>query len=98
MFIANRKAVAFFVLVVNTGHILMLNRKTCALLREKTSAWLRRKTCAVLRARTSALVREKTTTPAKLEPTRMPCVQGWAQPRPSAHVILAWVYKTSVGL
>ena len=30
-------------------HILVLRRKTCALLRAKTSALLRRKTCAVLR-------------------------------------------------
>ena len=48
--------VVSFVLAVNTGHILVLRRKTCALLRAKTSALLRRKTCAVLRARTCALL------------------------------------------
>ena len=52
--------VGSFVLAVNTGHILLLRRKTCALLRAKTSALLRRKTCAVLRARTCALFRAKT--------------------------------------
>ena len=35
--------VVSFVLAVNTGHILVLRRKTCALLRAKTSALLRRK-------------------------------------------------------
>ena len=45
--------VVSFVLAVNTGHILVLRRKTCALLRAKTSALLRRKTCAVLAARAS---------------------------------------------
>ena len=49
--------VVSFVLALNTGHILLLRRKTCALLRAKTSALLRRKTCAVLRARTCALFR-----------------------------------------
>ena len=39
--------VVSFVLAVNTGHILVLRRKTCALLRAMTSALLRRKTCAV---------------------------------------------------
>ena len=43
---------ASFVLAVNTGHILVLRRKACALLRAKISARLRGKTCAVLRART----------------------------------------------
>ena len=38
---------ASFVLAVNTGHIEVLRRKTCALLRAKTSALLRRKTCCV---------------------------------------------------
>ena len=47
-------------LALNTGHILLLRRKTCALLRAKTSALLRRKTCAVLRARTCALFRANT--------------------------------------
>ena len=47
-------------LAVNTGHILVLRRKTCALFRAKTSALLRRKTCAVLRARTCALFRANT--------------------------------------
>ena len=51
---------ASFVLAVNTGHILVLRRKTCALLRAKTSVLLRRKTCAVLRARTCALFRANT--------------------------------------
>ena len=46
-----RPSAASFVLAVNTGHILVLRRKTCALLRAKASALLRRKTCAVLRAR-----------------------------------------------
>ena len=53
VFTTNTKETAFghppfvdsFVLVVNTGHILMLRRKTCALLRAKTSALLRCKTC-----------------------------------------------------
>ena len=40
--------VVSFVLSVNTGHILVLRRKTCALLRAKTSALLRRKTYAML--------------------------------------------------
>ena len=48
-----RPKAASFVLAVNTGHILVLRRKTCALLRAKTSALLRRKTCAVLAARAS---------------------------------------------
>ena len=52
-----RPKAASFVLALNTGHILLLRRKTCALLRAKTSALLRRKTCAVLRARTCALFR-----------------------------------------
>ena len=51
---------ASFVLAVNTGHISVLRRKTCALLRAQTSALLRRKTCAVLRARTCALFRAST--------------------------------------
>ena len=41
-------------------YILVVRRKTCALLRAKTSALLRRKTCAVLRARTCALFRANT--------------------------------------
>ena len=41
--------VVCFVLVVNNGRILVVRRKTCALLGAKTSALLRRKTCAVLR-------------------------------------------------
>ena len=49
-----------FVLAVNTGHILMLRRKTCALLRAETSALLRGKTCSVLRARTCALFKANT--------------------------------------
>ena len=52
--------VASFVLAVNTGHVLVLRRKTCALSRTKTSALLRRKTWAVLRARTCALLRPNT--------------------------------------
>ena len=68
-----------FVLAVNTGHILMLRRKTCAMLRAKTPALLRRMACAVLRARTCALFRVNTKVP----------IQGRA--RPSAHVIRAWV-------
>ena len=55
-----RPKAASFVLALNTGHILLLRRKTCALLRAKTSALLRRKTCAVLRARTCALFRANT--------------------------------------
>ena len=55
-----RPKAASFVLAVNTGHILVWRRKTCALLRAKTSALLRRKTCALLRAKTSALLRRKT--------------------------------------
>ena len=54
-----RPKAASFVLALNTGHILLLRRKTCALLRAKTSALLRRKTCAVLRARTCASFRAK---------------------------------------
>ena len=49
--------VVSLVLAVNTRHILVLRRTTCALLRAKTSALLRRKTWAVLRARTRALLR-----------------------------------------
>ena len=56
-----RPKAASFVLAVDTGHILVLRRKTCALLRARTSALLRRKTCAVLRARTCALFRTNTT-------------------------------------
>ena len=52
-----RPKAASFVLAVNTGHVLVLRRKTCALMRAKTSALLRRKTCAVLRARTCAVSR-----------------------------------------
>ena len=52
--------VVSFVLAVNTGRILVLRRKTCALLRAKTSALLRRKTCAVLRAGKCALFRANT--------------------------------------
>ena len=52
--------VVSFALALNTGHIVVLRRKTCALLRAKTSASLRRKTCAVLRARTCALFRANT--------------------------------------
>ena len=52
--------VVSFVLAVNTGHILVLRRKTCALLKAKTSALLRRKTCAVLRARPCALFKANT--------------------------------------
>ncbi len=55
-----RPKAASFALALNTGHILLLRRKTCALLRAKTSALLRRKTCAVLRARTCALFRANT--------------------------------------
>ena len=55
-----RPKAASFVLALNTWHILLLRRKTCALLRAKTSALLRRKTCAVLRARTCALFRANT--------------------------------------
>ena len=40
--------VVSFMLAVNTGHISVLRRTTCALLRAKTSALLRRKTCAAL--------------------------------------------------
>ena len=50
--------VVSFALALNTEHILLLRRKTCALLRAKASALLRRKTCAVLRARTCALLPE----------------------------------------
>ena len=46
-----------FALALNTGHILLLRRKTCALLRAKTSAFLRRRTRAVLRAWTCAFFR-----------------------------------------
>ena len=49
--------VVSFVLAVNTGHTLVLRRKTCALSRAKTSA---RKTCAVLRAWTCASFRAST--------------------------------------
>ena len=45
------------VLAVNTGHILVLRRKTCALSRGKTAALLRRETWAVLKARICALFR-----------------------------------------
>ena len=41
-----------FLCVGCTGHIFVLRRKTCALLRAKTSALLRRKTCALFRANT----------------------------------------------
>ena len=55
-----KPVVVFFVMSVNTGHILMLRRKTCALVRAQTSALLRRKTCAVLRARTYSTFRATT--------------------------------------
>ena len=52
-----RPSAASFVVALNTGHILELRRKTCALLRAKTSVLLRRRTCTALRARTRALFR-----------------------------------------
>ena len=52
--------VVSFVLALNTGHILVFRRKTCALLRAKTFALLRRAACAVLRARTYASFRANT--------------------------------------
>ena len=45
----SRPFVVSFVLAVNTRHILVLRRKTCALLRAKTSALLRCRTCALFR-------------------------------------------------
>ena len=55
-----RPKAALFVLAVKTGHILVLRRKTCALMRARTSALLRRKACAVVRARTCTLFRTNT--------------------------------------
>ena len=52
-----RPKAASFVLAVNTGHIVVLRRKICALLSAKTSALLRRKTHAVLRGPAWAWVR-----------------------------------------
>ena len=60
-----RPKAASFVLALNTGHILLLRRKTCALLRAKTSALLRRMTWAVLRARTCACSEPKQRKPQR---------------------------------
>ncbi len=80
---------ASFVLALNTGHILLLRRKTCALLRAKASALLRRKTCAVLRARTCASFRANTKETTKGGGLRPPPLRGGGRRPPPLHRLRA---------